>query len=75
MTINEINIDLIKQSKIFLTQLEAPLDVTLNCLKIAKKQGLINILNPAPACELSRDFFELVDILLLMKLKQSFIHQ
>ena len=26
-----------------------------------KKNGLINILNPAPACELSRDFFELVD--------------
>ena len=35
--------------------------MTLHCLKIAKKNGLINILNPAPACELSRDFFELVD--------------
>ena len=61
LTINEINSDLIAQSKIFLTQLEVPLDVTLHCLKIAKKNGLINILNPAPACELSRDFFELVD--------------
>ena len=61
LTINEIDTDLITRSKIFLTQLEVPLDVTLHCLKIAKKQGLINILNPAPACELSRDFFELVD--------------
>ena len=50
MTIDEINIDIIKQSKIFLTQLEVPLDVTLYCLKTAKKNGLINILNPAPAC-------------------------
>ena len=46
LTINEINSDLIAQSKIFLTQLEVPLDVTLHCLKIAKKNGLINILNP-----------------------------
>ena len=61
LTINEIDTDLITRSKIFLTQLEVPLDVTLHCLKIAKKQGLINILNPAPACELSGDFFELVD--------------
>ena len=27
----------------------------------AKEFGLINILNPAPACELSSDFFSLVD--------------
>ena len=50
-----------KQSKIFLTQLEIPLDVTLHCLKVAKENGLINILNPAPACELNNDFFRLVD--------------
>ena len=61
LIIDEINTNIIKQSKIFLTQLEVPLSVTLNCLKIAKKNGLINILNPAPACELSNDFFELVD--------------
>ena len=61
MTIDEINIDIIKQSKIFLTQLEVPLDVTLYCLKTAKKNGLINILNPAPACKLNNQFFELID--------------
>ena len=37
LTIKEINSNLIAQSKIFLTQLEVPLDVTLHCLKIAKK--------------------------------------
>ena len=61
MTIDEINIDIIKQSKIFLTQLEVPLDVTLYCLKTAKKNGLINILNPTPACKLNNQFFELID--------------
>ena len=59
--IEEIDSNIIKQSKIFLTQLEIPLDVTLHCLKSAKENDLINILNPAPACELSSDFFELVD--------------
>ena len=61
LTIDEIDTNIIKQSKIFLTQLEIPLDVTLHCLKVAKENGLINILNPAPACELNNDFFKLVD--------------
>ena len=30
-------------------------------MKAAKDFGLINILNPAPACELSSDFFKLID--------------
>jgi len=61
LVIDDIDTDVIKKSKIFLTQLEIPLDVTLNCLKIAKDNGSINILNPAPACELSSDFFKLID--------------
>ena len=61
LTINEIDTKLIKQSKIFLTQLEIPIEVTLHCLKVAKEYGLINILNPAPACKLTNDFFNLVD--------------
>ena len=60
-TKDEIDINVIKKSKIFLTQLEIPKEVTLHCLKIAKENGLINILNPAPASELSKDFFDLVD--------------
>ena len=61
LTINEIDTNLFKQSKIFLTQLEIPTDVTLHCLKAAKEYGLTNILNPAPARELSNDFFKLID--------------
>ena len=61
LTIDEIDTNIIKESKIFLTQLEIPLDVTFHCLKIAKENGLINILNPAPASKLKNDFFKLVD--------------
>ncbi len=61
LTIQEIDTNLIKQSKILLTQLEIPIEVTLHCLRVAKEFGLINILNPAPACELSSDFFKLID--------------
>jgi ribokinase len=61
LTIKEIDTKLIKQSKIFLTQLEIPIEVTLHCLKAAKESGLINILNPAPARKLSSDFFKLID--------------
>tara|TARA_Y100001970_G_scaffold252137_1_gene325671 strand:- start:1267 stop:2163 length:897 start_codon:yes stop_codon:yes gene_type:complete len=61
LTIDEIDTNIIKKSKIFLTQLEVPLEVTLHCLRVAKENGLINILNPAPACKLNNDFFKLVD--------------
>jgi len=60
-TKDEIDISIIKKSKIFLTQLEIPIDVTLHCLKVAKESGLINILNPAPACKLDKEFFSLAD--------------
>ena len=63
LKINEISkqINIIKDSKIFLTQLEVPKDVTLHCLKIAKENGCITILNPAPASEITREFYNNID--------------
>ena len=63
LTINEINkhINIIKNSKIFLTQLEVPKDVTFHCLKIAKESGCLTILNPAPASNIVNDFFNYID--------------
>ena len=63
LKINEIEkqINLIKRSKIFLTQLEVPKDVTLHCLKTAKENGCITILNPAPASEISKEFYNNID--------------
>ena len=62
-TISEVNkyINTIKDSKIFLTQLEVPKDVTLHCLKVAKKNNVTTILNPAPAIEISKEFFNYID--------------
>ena len=57
----EKQIDLIKRSKIFLTQLEVPKDVTLYCLKTAKENGCVTILNPAPASEISKEFYKNID--------------
>ena len=51
----------IKNSKIFLTQLEVPKNVTLHCLKTAKANGCITILNPAPASEITKEFFRNID--------------
>ena len=56
---NQIN--LIKNSKIFLTQLEVPKDVTLHCLKVAKNNGCLTILNPAPASDITKEFYSNID--------------
>ena len=63
LTIEEVNknIDKIKKSKIFLTQLEIPKDVILHSLKIAKRNKVLTILNPAPASEISKEFFNFID--------------
>ena len=63
LTIDEVNknLDKIENSKIFLTQLEIPKDVTLYSLKIAKKNKVLTILNPAPASEISKEFFNYID--------------
>ena len=63
LKINEIDdqTNLIKNSKIFLTQLEVPKDVTLHCLKVAKENGCVTILNPAPASEISKEFYNNID--------------
>jgi ribokinase len=55
------NLETIKNSKVFLTQLEIPHDVTINALKLAKENNCITILNPAPAREIAKSDFKLID--------------
>ena len=57
----EKQMNLIKNSKILLTQLEIPKDVTLHCLKTAKENGCLTILNPAPASEITKEFYNCID--------------
>ena len=63
LTIEEVNknIEKIKNSKIFLTQLEIPKDVTLYALKTAKENKVLTILNPAPASVISKEFYNYID--------------
>ena len=51
----------IKNSKIFLTQLEAPKDTVFYAIKKAKELGVQTILNPAPAAEIDKSVFPFVD--------------
>ena len=57
----DANINTIKNSKIFLTQLETPAEVTSYALNKAKKLGNITILNPAPAAKIKESDFKLID--------------
>ena len=66
------NLSIIKDSKIFLTQLETPKDVTLYALKEAKSQNCITILNPAPSREIPDDYFQYVDFFTPNETEASF---
>ena len=53
--------DVIKNSQVFLTQLEAPKEVVFHALKIAKENNVITVLNPAPAALIDKEIFPLID--------------
>ena len=68
----EDNLSIIKNSKIFLSQLETPLDASLYALKIAKENGCTTILNPAPARNLPEDCFKNIDFFTPNETEASF---
>ena len=55
------NLELIKKSKIFLTQMETPDSTTIYAIKKAKENDCLTILNPAPARKINKDDFKLLD--------------
>ena len=55
------NIDILKKSKIFPTQLEIPSKVTSYAIKKAKELGCVVILNPAPAREIKNSDYKNID--------------
>ena len=55
------NIEFIKKSEIFLTQLETPNEVTSYALNRAKETGSITIFNPAPASDIKESDFKYID--------------
>ncbi|MEM7642541.1 MAG: ribokinase [Pseudomonadota bacterium] len=57
----EARADLIAGAKVFLTQLEQPVDAALRGLELARAGGTATILNPAPAAELPDGLLGLCD--------------
>ncbi len=57
----EAEADLIRQAKVFMTQLEQPLDAAHRALQIAREAGVTTILNPAPAADLPEGMLALCD--------------
>lgn len=55
--------DLIKHSEVLISQFETPKDLTLEAFKYAKKEGLLTILNPAPAGEMPEELYKYTDII------------
>ena len=55
------NMEVMKKSKIFLTQMETPDSTTIYALKKAKDNGCLTILNPAPARKINENNFQLLD--------------
>jgi ribokinase len=53
--------DKIINSNILLVQLEIPLESVIRAVELAKKHGVLTILNPAPIQELPKELLELVD--------------
>lgn len=55
------NTSLIRESSVFMTQLEQPIEAAHHALKIARQAGVTTILNPAPAAPLDDAVLELCD--------------
>ena len=53
--------DLIRSAKVFMTQLEQPLDAARHGLQMARDAGVTTILNPAPAADLPDGMLALCD--------------
>ena len=57
------NSEIISTTDVFLTQLEQPISAAKEGLQVAKANGKITILNPAPAAELPKEVFGLCDFI------------
>ncbi len=51
------------EAKALLTQFEINMDAVWHALQLAKAQGLLTIVNPAPVQQVSNDIFSLIDVI------------
>ena len=55
--------EVITSSDIIITQFETPIEVTIEAFKFAKENGVITILNPAPANDIPKELLKYTDII------------
>lgn len=63
----------INDKKILLAQLESPVSELESIFKSAKARGFYNILNPAPATKLSKEFLSVTDLLVPNQFEAEFL--
>ena len=68
----DLNLEILKKSKIFLTQLETPYEVTSYALNKAKEFGCLTIFNPAPASKIKDEDFKKIDFFTPNETEASF---
>jgi ribokinase len=57
----DANAEAIRGAKVFVTQLEQPVDAAAHALKLAKDAGSITVFNPAPAIDFPASIYALCD--------------
>lgn len=56
--------EIIKSCRVLISQLETPIESAVEAFKIAKKNNIITILNPAPANEIPSELIAITDIII-----------
>ena len=72
-SVTEELLNSISDKKILLAQLESPISELESIFKSAKARGFYNILNPAPATNLSKEFLSLTDLLVPNQFEAEFL--
>ena len=72
-SVTEELLNSISDKKILLAQLESPVSELESIFKSAKARGFYNILNPAPATKLSKEFLSVTDLLVPNQFEAEFL--
>ncbi len=72
-SVTEELLNSINDKKILLAQLESPISELESIFKSAKARGFYNILNPAPATKLSKEFLSVTDLLVPNQFEAEFL--
>lgn len=63
----------IRTCDIIISQFEVPTEAIIHAFKIAKKNGVITVLNPAPVKDIPQDLIELTDIFIPNEVEMAYL--